>query len=775
MKKHTRKSSSFLRLVGVLILGAVLLPLVPMNVVAAQTPDEAAPRFEPATCPADLAQLPDFACGFLVVPEDHHQPSGKTIRLMVAIARSTTSAPEPDPVLILAGGPGGGAIGDHGTSALASRIREHRAIIYLDQRGTGYSQPSLKCPELAQVFSDAGDEAAQILEVYVAQIRLCRDRLLAEEVNLKAYTSAQSAADIDALRRLLGYEQVNLLGTSYGTRLGLTVIRDFPQGVRSAVLDSVYPPTVDIYRDTPANADRVFRVLFDRCASDLLCNALYPNLRTAFLETYERLKREPAIITYTDPDTQKLVNFAVNGDMFAAGVFELLYDPIGLRLLPSLIYAVRDHDYDILKHAATARSGAVDSVSYGMFFSVQCSEEAAFSTAAEVRTAVEAYPEPLRLKDSIFSARVHSFCAEWPIAPVDKLENAPVTGNTPVLILAGEHDPVTPPEWGRLSAQTLPNSFFYQFPGMGHAVLQTHACPRLIAVEFLDDPQHAPDSTCINDMASVAFVITAPATRPIAHGAMALLGIASCIVMVSGLRLALLEHRQFAWRIIPRLITWLPILIASIVTVTVLVGTQANPTDKLRLVELAIPAALAIHAALALAPGDDRTLEVLIACPRRVMWLPLERIAMPFALSIVVALGSSLLAVIITGEQDVLLTLLRWLPPALLFMGIGIFVTVRTRHMIFGALCTLLVWGGTALIGDALLPGQPTIFPLNYIQPFFWIFHPYLQPDTLTASDYLVNRLVVASIGMLFIAWAVWHMRDTERLLFGSSSQRNRK
>src|SRR5688572_27074393 len=101
MKKYTRNTSIFLRLAWVLIVGAVLLPLVPMNVVSAQTPDEAIPRFEPATCPADLAQLPDFACGFLVVPEDHHQPSSKTIRLMVAVARSTTSTPEPDPVIIL--------------------------------------------------------------------------------------------------------------------------------------------------------------------------------------------------------------------------------------------------------------------------------------------------------------------------------------------------------------------------------------------------------------------------------------------------------------------------------------------------------------------------------------------------------------------------------------------------------------------------------------------------------------------------------------------------
>jgi hypothetical protein len=94
--------------------------------------------------------------------------------------------------------------------------------------------------------------------------------------------------------------------------------------------------------------------------------------------------------------------------------------------------------------------------------------------------------------------------------------------------------------------------------------------------------------------------------------------------------------------------------------------------------------------------------------------------------------------------------------------------------MIFGALVTVFIWGGAILLGDGLLPGQLTVFPLNYIQPFFWIFHPYLQPSSLTPTDYALNRIVVAGVGVAFMAWAMWHIRDTERLLFGTSGKQKR-
>jgi pimeloyl-ACP methyl ester carboxylesterase len=756
----------------VLVLCAILLAAVsPTGIVRAREQAQGVPRFETATCPDSLADLAYFRCGYLIVDEDHQQPNGKTIQLMVAIARSTSESPAPDPVLALSGGPGLGAVGVTATSPTELAIREHRDIIYLDQRGTGHSIPSLQCPTTAATILNnvGGDRTHTFRESMVN----CRDSLMADGVNLEVYTSAQSAADIEALRKTLGYVQINLWGGSYGTRLALTVIRDFPTGIRSAVLNAVYPPAVDIYRDSPKNTDRVFRILFDQCVQDWLCNLLYPDLRETFIATYERLNKEPAQIPITDPSTGLVSMLTLSGDGFAAGVSNLLYDSPAIRYLPALIYAIRDGDYSIVQEVIRSSWSVGQALSYGMFFSVQCGEEAPFSTDAEIDQAGSEYPAPMRLYEGIFSARMHKLCEVWPTAPAKSIENAPVAGDMPVLLLAGEHDPVTPPAWARLAAQTLPHSYVYEFPGVGHGVISSGSCPAVMATEFLDDPYHAPDSTCIGQMTRFGYVITAPATRPVARVAALIFGVSGIGLLLVGAWLAIRRYQQLTWRISRRLVTWLPVLISVLVILLPFVS-NFEAKDKLRLVELAIPAAAAVTAALSLAPADDQTLEVLMACPRPPMWLPLERILLPLGAYSLIAVAGSIGALLVTGESNAALTLVRWIPPTVMLSGIALYVTVRSRQMVFGALLTLLIWGGAIILSDGLLPGHITIFPLNYLQPFLWIFHPFLQPDSLTLNDYLLNRIVVTGVGLAFLAWALWSVGDIERLLFGHKALKAR-
>lgn len=205
-----------------------------------------------------------------------------------------------------------------------------------------------------------------------------------------------------------------------------------------------------------------------------------------------------------------------------------------------------------------------------------------------------------------------------------------------------------------------------------------------------------------------------------------------------------------------------------------LLVTKTEPSDKLRIAELIIPAALAVQVALAVAPTEDRTLEVIATCPRPVWWLPLERAALPAAAGTVLALGASLIAIMIVGQMPVrtfLLHLLRWIPPTLMFSGIALYVSIRTRQIALGALGTFLIWGTAAIAGKFLLPGYPTFFPLNYLQPLLWVFHPYLQPGELTSTDYLLNRVVVASVGVVLIIWIIRRMRNTEWLIFGNVSR----
>lgn len=145
-----------------------------------------------------------------------------------------------------------------------------------------------------------------------------------------------------------------------------------------------------------------------------------------------------------------------------------------------------------------------------MGFSVQCGEEIHFSTPGEFAAAAEAYPEIRSLFDGTVNLgeAVFTICEIWGAKEADPIENEPVASDIPTLVLAGEYDPVTPPSWGEMAAEGLSNSFYYQFPGVGHgASVSGGECPLSIALAFLDDPTTEPDGSCIADMSGPAFVV----------------------------------------------------------------------------------------------------------------------------------------------------------------------------------------------------------------------------------------------------------------------------
>ncbi|HEX6305128.1 MAG TPA: alpha/beta fold hydrolase, partial [Anaerolineales bacterium] len=207
------------------------------------------------------------------MPENRARPEGSLIQLHVAVFRSRSEEPENDPVVHLAGGPGSSSLGVAGyiLGQGMDAILEQRDLILFDQRGTGYSQPRLDCPEreaLTPTLLEGSLSQRAEQDAIVEALRECRERLTEEGVDLSAYNSAASAADVNDLRRALGYTKINLYGVSYGTRLGLTVMRDYPQAVRSAVLDSAYPPQVNLYTSLAPNAERAFNQLFAGCTAD---------------------------------------------------------------------------------------------------------------------------------------------------------------------------------------------------------------------------------------------------------------------------------------------------------------------------------------------------------------------------------------------------------------------------------------------------------------------------------------------------------------------------
>jgi len=463
-------------------------------------------EFESAECRFEIPFGQTVECGYLTVPEDRSQPDGPTIRLHVAIFKSHSDSPAPDPIVYLEGGPGGKAL-----ESVPFTFNErfdpflaNRDLIMFDQRGVGYSEPALDCPEVIDLTYDILDQDLSLEESVALSneaICSCHDRLVSEGVNLAAYNSAESAADLNDLRLALGYEEWNLFGISYGTRLALTAMRDFPEGIRSVILDSSYPLQINLYTEIPANFDRALNVLLDGCMADSTCRQAYPELENVFYELVDELNDSPATFSVTQPLTDETYDVLMNGDGLIGFVFQSLYSTEIIPWLPKILFDVRDGIYDTLAILVGSFLADVEFMSDGMYYSVQCGEEVHFSTPEELAAACEAYPE---LEG--FCYGISAICDTWGAKEADPIENEPVSSDIPTLVLAGQYDPITPPAWGEMVAETLSNRFYFEFPGVGHgASVCGEECPLSIALAFLDDPTTVLDGACVAAMSGPDF------------------------------------------------------------------------------------------------------------------------------------------------------------------------------------------------------------------------------------------------------------------------------
>lgn len=476
---------------------------------------QTAAQFTEDDCQFNVPTGRDVTCGWLTVPEDHFDASNdKTIQLHVAIFSSDSPNPAADPVIYLEGGPGGDALEAIPFTfemRFAPYLANHDLIMF-DQRGTGYSQPSLACPENKELVFDLLEQdisAAEASEQGIEALLTCHERLLAEGVNLAAYNSAQSAADLDDLRLALGYDVWNLWGISYGTRLAQTVMRDYPDGLRTVVLDSTYPLQVNLLTDTPANVARAMATLFAGCAADAACNEAYPDLEAVFYETVAQLNEEKIILPVNNLLTGDSYDAYFAGDDLVGVLFQSLYATEIIPDLPKLIYDVHEGETTNLSALLSSFLLNTEFVSVGMQFSVQCYEENGFTTPEEVMTAVADHPELANIFQYSANLGVPAFsiCDAWGAGMADAVENEPVTSDIPTLILAGEYDPITPPSWGQVVQASLSQAYYYEFPGTGHGVSLSGDCAQSVMESFWADPTSEPASACLAEVGSPNFTV----------------------------------------------------------------------------------------------------------------------------------------------------------------------------------------------------------------------------------------------------------------------------
>lgn len=508
-----------LNLLVLIALTVTLFPVLPSSsspVSYAQDGGATQIGFETAPCffdlPGSAVEGEDVECGYLTVPEEYDVPDGDTIRLGVVIINSTASSPAPDPLVIAQGGPGGSTIDTYASpllGAIGNSIRNERDIILFDQRGTYYSEPFLGCDELYQAELDAlGQDLTgeEDLAIAIEQLQSCRDRLSSEEVNFSAYDSVENAADIETLRAVLGYEQINLYGVSYGTLLALHMMRDNPQGLRSVILDAVLPTQLNFIPIALQNADRSFSELFTACAADPQCNANYPDLENEFFALVDELNQNPVTFELEDEDAGQTYDVQMNGVDLVDFLFTLLYVESFIPSLPRMIYEVRDGNYSLLQSWLPVIIFD-PTYSQAMNLSVLCSEDQDYTLDDVILDGVP--PQVIEA----FLPWAEGYLELCPVLDVEQLDtfvDDPVVSDVPTLLLSGQFDPITPPVNAALAAETLSNSYNYVFPGSGHGVFLSNLCGTNIVLDFLEDPTQEPDASCIDSLADEGVSFSLP-------------------------------------------------------------------------------------------------------------------------------------------------------------------------------------------------------------------------------------------------------------------------
>lgn len=454
------------------------------------------PRFENAACPKTpepIEALKTARCGFLIVPENRSARNGKTIRIAVAIVRSRSKRAKPDPILFLAGGPGEAAILDT-PFLVAAGINRNRDVIVIDQRGTLYDDPDLNCPELDRYYAHQISlvyDAPSTGQVQAKAAAACHRRLIARGVDLSAFNTTENERDIVDLRAVLHVKQWNVYGYSYGTDLTLSLLRDYPHGIKTAIIDSVVPPNIVSLPWTWGSLREGITTLFKQCAAQPTCAKKYPNLLATFTKDVTTLEAHPIVRRVTPPNGGPKVKVVLDGGTIVN--MAVAYKPKAPDL-PMALYRLANGDPRMFLEARAAGSGVpeVPEQALGMTNSFVCREWTPYGSQADIlaagKRAFPTWPNSV-LANAVQLPFEHELCRVWNVPEGPASQRIRVRSTIPTLVVSGAIDGKTGARWGAYAASTLPNSTYAVIKNVGHWVIAQSPCAQRIFQSFLSHPR----------------------------------------------------------------------------------------------------------------------------------------------------------------------------------------------------------------------------------------------------------------------------------------------
>lgn len=443
----------------------------------------------------------EVRCGVVQRPLDPAQPGGPQIDIHYVLVPAVARRRLPDPVFLLAGGPGQSAIAlAPAVLPLWARLNNRRDIVFVDQRGTGRSVP-LACDDRRHApLSEPAGVDAQVAQLQACLTRLATTAPLRSADDLRFFTTTLAMQDLDAVRARLGAERINLVGASYGTRAALEYARLFPQRLRRSVLDGVAPPDMVLPESGGIDAQAAFDAMLADCERSPACQRAHPTLRADWQRLLASL---PKPVSAIHPLTGQREDFTLDLERVLGAVRGPLYAPSLAAGLPqALDEAARGRYESLLGLADALASRRGGTVAMGMHLSVLCAEDGprlapnpptAASAAGPAST-----PAPFAEQAGQLYRRA---CAFWPRGSVPDAFYAVPAAASATLLLSGGLDPATPPRHADRAARALgAKARQVTVANAGHGLMGV-GCVRDLMFRFIDaasdDQALGLDASCV--------------------------------------------------------------------------------------------------------------------------------------------------------------------------------------------------------------------------------------------------------------------------------------
>jgi pimeloyl-ACP methyl ester carboxylesterase len=448
----------------------------------------------------------DFTFGYLEVLENRNNPAGDTLKLPVYIFKSRNPNPQKDPIIYTVGGPGS-------TTMRSAPYMEYykylddRDFILVEQRGTQFAQPSLNCPAWAEAIYMSNlpsFEETKRARLFEDAASACKKELIKKGIDLNQYNTNEIAADIEDLRNALNIESYNLLTISYSTKIAQVLLRDYPEAIRSVVMDSPLPLEVNYDEESIANLLNVVNTLLSDCKSDADCNTAFPNLKNRFFEYLKEKTENPLHVEVKNPTNGSLETFYLKGEDLIT-----VFTATRIENIPLEIKKLLNNDLSSVKKQLSylfKKPDTFNGYGLGMRLSVWCAEEYPFTSQERITIETNKYPEIKGASPAVFESGV---CNIWSVKKVNNIENKSIKSDKPILLINGGYDSETPVKWASAMKDNLPNSYHVVFEGWTHTLTTnwSNQCAMQAANDFFNTPNQQPNPACWKKIKKTIFKV----------------------------------------------------------------------------------------------------------------------------------------------------------------------------------------------------------------------------------------------------------------------------